>query len=158
MFEATQGEKESSSSKLWIGIFVVVAVCALGVLYYVMSKRPPKPPAPSPEAMAAATAKADPLKDLKVQRASMDKDRTGTTAAWLVEIENRSTEFTYSDIKYQTDYMGADNKAVLVNQGTIDATIAPGDVKHCEFNDALYPAGTAWFKFKITGAKASIAQ
>lgn len=116
-----------------------------------MSRSAAKGPA-SAAAPVAAKGNADPVHDLKVVRATMDKDRLGTTAIWLVEIQNKSTQFAYSDIKYETTYIGADNQAVLVNQGTISANIGPGDQKKSQITDALYPAGTAWYKFRITGA------
>jgi hypothetical protein len=98
---------------------------------------------------------ADPVHDLKIQRTTMSKDRTGTMAVWLVTIENKSAVYSYSNIKYETSYIGADNNAVLINQGTIPATIGPGEQKNSQINDALYPAGTAWYKLRITGATAS---
>jgi len=82
----------------------------------------------------------------------MNKDRTGTMAVWLVTIENKSTVYSYSAIKYETTYVGADNNAILINKGTIAATLAPGEQKNSEISDALYPAGTAWYKLRITGA------
>lgn len=85
----------------------------------------------------------------------MNKDRTGTTAVWLVSIENRSASYTYSNIQYETTYVGANNDAILINKGTIASSIGPGDQKDSEINDALYPSGTAWYKIRITGATAS---
>jgi len=98
---------------------------------------------------------ADPVRDLKIQRATMNKDRTGTMAVWLVTIENKSTVYSYSNIQYETTYVGGDNNAILINKGTIAATLAPGEQKNSEINDALYPAGTAWYKVRITGATPS---
>ena len=37
-----------------------------------------------------------------------------------------------------------------------NASIEPGGQRNPEINDALYPAGTAWYKIRITGAKASV--
>jgi len=56
MFEAGQDEKQDTSTKMWIGIFVIVAVAALGVLYYMMTKGTAKGPAPAAAAAAAAGA------------------------------------------------------------------------------------------------------
>jgi hypothetical protein len=153
MFEAARGEKQSNASRLLIVILVVVALGVGGAVMYLTSRSVSKEPTSSAApAGTAAKGNADPVHDLKVVRATMDKDRTGTTAIWLVEIQNKSNQFAYSDIKYETTYIGADNKALLVNQGTIPANIGPGDQKNSQITDALYPAGTSWYKFRITGA------
>jgi hypothetical protein len=152
MFEPPKEQQQESSKSLWIGVAVVVAVLAGGALYY-MSQHGEK--APAAKAPAVAAGPADPVHDLKIQRATMDKDRTGTVAVWLVSIENRSASYAYSNIQYETSYFGLDNKPILVNQGTIPITIGPGEELNREVRDALYPNGTAWFKFKITGAKAA---
>lgn len=157
MFEAAQEKKTPDSSRLWIGIFVVVALAGLGILYYFMSKGSAKTPLPaSTAASAPASASADPVKDLKIQRATMQKDALGATAVWLVTIENRSTAYTYSEIKYETDYMSADNKALAINQGMAQVSLGPGAQRNVEIRDAAYPSGTAWYKFKITAAKATV--
>lgn len=162
MFEGTQPESQSSSKKPWLIIFIVAALVLGGVLLYVMSKSNARVPlsaasnATNPTKPAVPAGNADPAHDLEVSGATMDKDRTGTTAVWLVTLENKSTAYTYSDIKYETSYMGADNNPVLVNQGTITVSLAPGEQKKSEFRDALYPAGTAWFKIRVTGATPSV--
>ena len=162
MFEGTQPESQSSSKSPWLILLIVAALVLGGAMLYVMSKsnarvplsaavnatNPAKPPVPA--------GKADPLHDLKVSGATMDKDRTGTTAVWLVTLENKSPSYTYRKIQYETSYMGADNNPILVNQGTFTVSLAPGEQKKSEFRDALYPAGTAWFKIRVTGATPSV--
>ena len=156
MFDATQEAKTSGASKgLWIVFAVVVVAIAVGG-YLFISKAKTSKPLPVVAAAAPPTGRADPLRDLKVQRATMSKDRTGTTAVWLVSIENRSASYTYSNIQYETTYVGANNDAILINQGTIQVTIEPGGQQNSEVNDALYPAGTAWYKIRITGATPSV--
>jgi hypothetical protein len=157
MFEAAQRESQSSSKGPWLVIFLAVALVAGGGLLYVMSKKDTvKSLTPAAAKVAAPTGNADPVHDLKIHGATMDKDRTGTTAVWLVTIENKSSAYTYSAIKYETSYIGADNNPVLVNQGTIATSIGPGEEKKSEFRDALYPAGTAWYKVRITGATPAV--
>lgn len=156
MFEVPHEIEETKSSKVWIGIFVVVAAVVLAVGYYALNKGAAKQKAAAAAAAQAAAAKADPVKDLKIQRATMQKDSMGTTAVWLVTLENQSETLIYSDITYQTDYIGADNSLILENKGTIQATIGPRAVNSSEIRDTAYPAGTAWFKFKVTGAKAKV--
>jgi hypothetical protein len=158
MFETPQETKPSASKGLWVGIAVVVIVVGLGAYFFITSKGNANKEATT-TAVAAAPAPpkgpADPIRDLKVQRVTMDKDRTGTTAVWLVTIENKSPSYSYSNIKYETTYVGANNNAILINKGTIAETIHPGEPKNSEINDALYPAGTVWFKFRVTGATPS---
>lgn len=155
MFEDSQEPKTSGASKgLWVGFAVVVAAIAFGG-YLFISKAKAHKPAPVVAASAQTSGPADPVRDLKVQHATMNKDRTGTTAMWLVSIENKSGSYTYSNIQYETTYVGANNDAILVNKGTIATSIEPGGQKNSEFSDALYPAGTAWYKIRITGATAS---
>ena len=152
MFEAVEEKKEAHSNRLWIGIALFAVLAVGGVLLYTMSGGTAKSTAPAAPAAATAKAEADPVRDLKIFKATMDKDRMGTTAVWSLVIENRSKVYSYSDIKYEASYIGADNRPLLVNQGTIAASIEPGDQKTSELRDALYPAGTSWYKFRITGA------
>ena len=157
MFEPSQEQQQAGRKRVQLTVVLVAGFLAVsGALFY-LSRRSGKPQAP-PAASAGAPVKgeADPVHDLKIQRATMDKDRTGTIAVWLVSIENRSTVYTYSAIRYETEYIGADNKPILVNQGTIPITIGTGQLLNREVRDALYPTGTAWYKFKITGAKSSV--
>jgi hypothetical protein len=154
MFEAAQEQKQSTFNRMLMTILVVVAVAAAGVVFYTMSKRGDKRAAPVTASAAApvAAGKADPVHDLKVLSARMEKDRTGTTAVWLVDIDNKSKAYTYSKIEYETTYVGPDNAALLVNKGTIPFNLAPGQEQNAQIRDVLYPAGTAWYKFRITGA------
>jgi hypothetical protein len=156
MFEAAQGQKQSSTSKMAVGIFVVVAAVAIGAVLYTMSKNSTPSSAPQTAAAAApAAGKADPEHDLKILSARMEKDRTGTTAVWLVDIDNKSKAYTYSVIQYETTYVGANNAALVVNKGTIPFKLAPGEERNAEIRDVLYPEGTAWYKFRIIGATPS---
>jgi hypothetical protein len=156
MFEDSQEPKPSAASKgLWVAFAVVVIAIAIGGYLFISKAKANKPTPVAAAASVQPTGPADPVRDLKIQRATMDKDRTGTTAVWLVSIENRSPSYTYSDIQYETTYVGANNNAILINKGTIKTSIEPGGQKSSQINDALYPAGTAWYKIRITGATAS---
>jgi hypothetical protein len=151
MFEAPQKGEPSVSKGLWIGIVVIVVVGAAGGYFFIESKGGA---ARQASAGPAATPKgdADPVRDLKIQRTTMDKDRNGTTSVWNVTIENKSAGYTYSNIKYETTYVGADGQVLMSNKGTLADTIAPGEQKNCQANDPLYPSGTARYMMKITGA------
>lgn len=158
MFEDTEEVEKSTAPKgMWVGIAVVaVALIAAAAFYFRSTRNQRAAASAQPSAAAQAQLKdADPVRDLKVQRATMNKDRTGTTAVWLVSIENKSASYTYSNIQYETTYVDGNNNSILVNKGTIATTIPPGEQKNSEINDALYPAGTAWYKIRVTGATPS---
>ncbi len=145
MFNESQEAKTSGASKgLWIIFAVVVLAIGLGGYLFISKAKSNKPSPVAATAAAQPVGNADPVHDLKVQRATMSKDRTGTTAVWLVSIENKSASYSYGNIN-----------SILINKGTIPVTIEPGGQKSSEINDALYPAGTNWFKIRITGATAS---
>jgi len=151
MFETPEEVKQNEPKGFWIGIIAVVVLVVVGALLYTKSRgHAQKPVAASTTAQVKG--EANPVHDLKIQRATMNKDRNGTMAVWLVTIENKSQVYSYSKIQYETTYVGADNSAILINKGAIPGTIDPGEQKNSEINDALYPAGTAWYKIRITGA------
>src|SRR6266849_9756922 len=91
MFEAAQEQKRSGSNRMLVTIFVVVAAVAVGAVLYTISKSSAKPAAPvnASAAAPAAAVKADPVHDLKILSTRMEKDNTGTTAVWLVDINNK---------------------------------------------------------------------
>jgi len=158
MFEAAQEQKQSKSNRMVVTVFFVVAAAAVGGVLYTMSKSGSKSTAPVSAAAAApaAAGKADAVHDLKILSARMEKDRSGTTAVWLVDINNKSKAYTYSGIQYETTYVGPDNAALLVNKGTIPFNLAPGEEQNAQIRDVLYPAGTAWYKFRIIGATPAV--
>ena len=141
MFETPEEVKQKEPKGFWIGIIVVVIIVMTGTMFY--SKY--KGAVPRTTTAAQSKGPADPVHDLKIQRATMNKDRSGT-------IENKSPAYSYGKIEYETNYVGADNSAILVNKGTLPVSIAPGEQHNSEINDALYPAGTSWYKIRIIGA------
>jgi hypothetical protein len=159
MFEATQeDEQQRSKAGLLIGVLVVIALVGFGVFAY-MDSRGSSKAASSTEvgsaAPAASVAGADPVKDLRVLNATMQKDYTGT-ANWSVDIRNESHNFTYSGITYQTSYVGANNNVLGSNKGTISKlSLGPGEEQSVQFGDAQFPDGTSWYKVVITGANAA---
>lgn len=155
MFEATQEPKQPSAGRMWVLTLVVVAVAGLATWFYATSKNTGKAPA-AVKAAAAPVGKADPVHDLKILNASMEKDPTGTVAVWVVQMDNKSKAYTYSSIEYETTYVGANNAALAVNKGTINVSLAPGDQQTARVRDILYPTGTSWYKFRITGAKSKV--
>ena len=158
MFEGAQEEKQSNTSRILMTTFAVIAAAAVAGVLYTTSKNNSKPSAPVTAAAAApaAAGKADPVHDLKILNARMEKDRSGTTAVWLVDIDNKSKTYSYSSIEYETTYVGANNAALLVNKGTIPFSLGPGEERNTQIRDVLYPEGTAWYKFRITNATPTV--
>jgi len=155
MFETPQEIKPSASKGLWVGIAVAVIVVGMGAYFFVASRSAKQAPAAA-STTAQPKGDADAVRDLKVQRSTMDKSQNGTATVWLVTIENKSQSYTYGDIQYETTYVGADDHALLINKGTIATTLAPGEQKNSQINDVLYPAGTVRYRFRITGASSSV--
>jgi hypothetical protein len=154
MFEVPVDKQETKTQYERIGISILVLVLIAGAVYYFTAKQSAKKqPAAAP---AVAAAPADPVHDLRVTRATMNKDPMGTTAVWLVTVQNKSAAYTYSNIRYETTYIGADDKPILVNQGNIPGSFEPGEERNSEIRDTLYPTGTAWYRFKILDAKSSL--
>ncbi|HEY3627659.1 MAG TPA: hypothetical protein VGL00_15315 [Terracidiphilus sp.] len=158
MFETAQAPKPSSFNRYLAIIVVVIAAAATGGLIFTMTRNGGKSAAPVTASAAAPSAagKADAVHDLKILSARMEKDRTGTTAVWLVDIDNKSKAYSYSSIQYETTYVGPDNAALLVNKGTIPFNLAPGEEQNAQIRDVLYPAGTSWYKFRIVSATPTV--
>ncbi|MGA3292717.1 MAG: hypothetical protein ABSE45_01905 [Candidatus Acidiferrales bacterium] len=164
MFEEIQEEEKQSSSRgIIIVIAIVVVLAIVGALVYMDSKGMFKssseskaPSTTSATALPAGAANAAAVKDLHILSTKMDKDYTGTTAVWLVDVKNESSSLTYSHIMYQTTYGGADNSVLGQNSGEIPSlSLGPGEEQSAQFKDAAYPSATAWFKVTITGAAAT---
>jgi hypothetical protein len=146
-------KQESKLKYERIGISILVLLLIAGAVFYFMPKQTPKQ---SASVAAAPTSPADPVHDLKIIRVTMNKDPMGTTAVWLVTLQNKSAAYTYSNIKYETSYIGPNDKPLLVNQGSISDSFGPGDEHNTQIRDTLYPNGTAWYKFKIVDAKSVV--
>jgi hypothetical protein len=157
MFEA-ETKDTSGGSGLLIGICIVVVLAVVGTLAYLN-----KGSAKGSEASASAAAtgspsaelKGNPVKDLHIVSATMDKDYTGNLAVWSVELKNESSVYTYSNIGYQTNYFGGDNSVLVQNKGNISLSLGPGDQQSTQFRDVLYPGNTAWYRFTVVGADTS---
>jgi hypothetical protein len=160
MFEAPEQQVPDSKLGIWIGV-AVVAIIAAGLFWYVSRK-----PSANASSSAVSTASmggaastsapgADPAKDLRVVSVTMQKDPSGTTAQWLVDIKNDSRVYTYSNIGYETTYLGASQNVLTVNHGTMNVTIQPGEDQSTQFNDVLYPDGTSIYRLKVTSANSS---
>ena len=157
MFETPETKGESSGLGMWVGILVVVALIIGGVVFF-MGKKGGASNASSPAASTAAPAQtsSDAVKDLRIVSKKLDKDYTGTTAMWSVELRNMSQVYTYSNIQYETTYIGGDGSGLADNHGAIpQLTLEPGESQTASFRDTLYPSGTVLYNIKITGATAT---
>jgi hypothetical protein len=157
MFETPDTKGESSGTGMWVGILVVLVVIACGVVFF-MTRKDATPGAASTSAAAAAPAEsnADAMKDLRIVSKKLDKDYTGTTAMWSVEVRNMSQVYSYSNIKYETTYLDANGGGLGDNKGLIPSlTLDPGESQSAQFRDTLYPSGTALYNIKIIGATAT---
>jgi hypothetical protein len=154
MFEVPVDKQEAKSKYSRLGISIVALLVLSGAMFNLFTKHSAKQqPAP---VVAAPSTPADPVRDLKIVRVTMNKDPMGTTAVWLVTLQNKSAAYTYSNIKYETSYIGPNDTPLAVNQGSMSDTFAPGDEHNSQVRDILYPNGTAWYKFKIVDAKSAV--
>ncbi len=160
MFEEQKQKEPRSKAGILVGVGIIVIV-GVALYFYVNSKgstganTTTATAASAGSASTAAVGSADPVKDLHIVSATMDKDYTGTTAQWLVDVRNISQVYTYSNISYETTYYGAGNSVLLVNKGKMNLTISPGDEQNTQFRDALYPQGVSLYKVVVTGATAT---
>jgi hypothetical protein len=155
MFETPETKGEQSGMGKWIGILVVVAIVIGGILLY-MGRKDAAPNAAPAAASAAAPAQttAAAAKDLRVVSRKMDKDDSGG-GMWTIELRNLSQVYSYSNIQYETSYVGADSTMLATNHGTIPSlTLDPGESQSAQFREAV-PTGTALYSVKITAATAT---
>jgi hypothetical protein len=159
MFDTPDTKGESSGLGKWVGILVILALIGGGVVFF-LGKKDAAPNAASSTASSAAAApspqtNADAVKDLRIVSQKLDKD-SSDAAMWSVELRNLSHVYTYSNIQYETTYIGRDGSGLGDNKGTIpQLSLDPGDSQTTQFRDTLYPSGTALFKIKILGATAT---
>jgi len=157
MFELEQEQRKSGTGWYWLGAVVIVALVIVGLVYYKSPKPASKGPTPAAASVTLpANSKADPVHDLKVLRTHLGKDPAGVTAVWSISLQNKSGAYTYSDIHYETKYIGANNVPILVNQGTLPVSLGPGEETTSEVRDALYPSDTVLYNFRITGAASTV--
>lgn len=155
MFEPPLNEEPKTNKGIWIGA-VIVVIIGVALLIYFNPKTSRGGPVPAQTAsMAPAEQSANPIHDLQVVSSEMQKDTSGTVAQWVVDIHNVSPVFTYTAISYQTTYNGANNGVLSQNNGVIPIQIGPNEEKTAQFSDVQYPAGTAWYQFRVVDAKSS---
>ncbi len=160
MFETSQQESGSGSSKIVGGAVAVVGVLMVGFYFLFMhGNEPAVTPGEGQAGMAASSATvedegpADPMRDLAIQRFSLDRDRTQTMAMWTIQLANRSRQHGYKDILYATKYYNSEETLIYQNSGTIAEQLDPGDQRTIsEINDGLFPVGTVRYTIELTDA------
>lgn len=160
MFEEQKKQGSGSKAGILIGVGIIVVVC-VALYFYVNAKGPSganttaATTASVGSASAAAAGPSDAAKDLRIIDPKMQKDYSGTTAQWLLDVKNDSQVYTYSNIGYQTTYYDGNNNVLASNKGQMNLTVSPGDEQNTQFRDILYPDGTAWYRVIVTGATAT---
>ena len=162
MFETSQQETNSSSNKIVGGSIVVVGVLVVAFYFLFMhGSEPAATPGEGEAGMAASSGPvvdegpADPMRDLAIQRFSLDRDRTQTMALWTIQLANRSRQHGYKDIQYATNYYNAEEAVIYQNEGIIAEQLNPGDQRTIsEINDGLYPVGAVRYTIELKGAEA----
>jgi hypothetical protein len=151
MFEPPQQKQSSSSNSLWIGL-VLALVAVAAIVYFVVAAKGPASPTANSALASAPIGKADPVRDLKIRRAAMDKDSSGTIAIWSIAMQNRSPSYSYSNIEYETSYLNAEGRVIATNKGTLSLTLGPDEERNTQVRDLTYPSGTATYKIRVTSA------
>lgn len=155
MFEPPQEKQPTNWTPVWIGLAIAVLAVA-AILVVMIGKKDAASTAATSAPEAGPVGKADAVRDLKIQRAVMDKDPSGTTAVWVISIENKSPSYAYSNIEYETSYMGADGKVLVSNSGRLPISVSPRDTKSAQLRDVTYPSGTARYRIRVTAAASEV--
>lgn len=153
MFEEPTGPKAGGINQLWIIFAVVFVVVVGGAGLYVL--RQPGGTTPS-TAAAPDLAAADASRDLKLSRATLGKDVTGTRALWSIRVQNNSP-YTYSNIRYEARYFGVNDNLLASSEGALPVSVGPHEERAFpELQDILYPEGTARYEFRLKEATPSV--
>ncbi len=161
MFETSQQESSSGSNKIVGGAIAILGVLMVAFYFlFMQGNEPAVTPGEGQASMAASSAPvdegpADPMRDLAIQRFSLDRDRTETMAMWTIQIANRSRQHGYKDVLYATKYYNSEDVLIYENTGTIAEQLDPGDQRTIsEINDGLFPVGTVRYTIELTDATA----
>jgi len=165
MFEEfeKEEEKEERESRMRLvrdSALVIAGLVALGALAYFIW-RPSAQPAPTAQSTAQSVplGPPDPAHDLEIVKAVMGKDVSGIRVMWSVKIRNKSTRYTYSNIKYEASFVGPDGRTLSGSADTIRDSVEPGGLKTIpQFVDGLYNSNASTYNFKLVGADAVVAE
>ncbi len=162
MFETSQAEP-SSNSKVIVAIVIALFVVGLGGAYYFVFRHADTPaaeaaPSTAPaDTPAADLADADPEADLAILSINLRPDTTETQALLDIRISNRSRQFAYSEIEYETSYVDTAGNLISQRTGVLLGALQPGDQQNLTgINDGLFPLGASSYSMEIRAAQASI--
>jgi hypothetical protein len=163
-FDAEErGQKEERNKLLRITAIIVCIVAIAGGIIYIATrghaKSSPPPAAPAAPAAQAHAGPPDPVHDLHIVNLAMGKDPSGLRVLWSVEVRNRSTVYTYSDIEYDAYFLSVDGKRLGEDKDTIKDSIGPGEEKKFPpILDGIYDSHYSTYQFLIVSAKSAVKQ
>jgi len=142
-----------------IGVFLV----ALGGSYFFYFNQPEESAAQAEPAVAPVAAEpadladANPVTDLAILSIDLRPDPTETQALLDIRISNRSRQFAYSEIEYETSYTDMAGNLTSQREGILPGMLNPGDQQNLTgINDGLFPLGASSYSMEIRGAKATL--
>ncbi|MGA8184006.1 MAG: hypothetical protein WB819_10240 [Terriglobia bacterium] len=149
-------EKESRNRLLRVSAIIVGVLVVIGAIAYVVWRPAPvastKVSVPTP---AANVGPPDATRDLKLVRLVMGKDPSGLRNMWSVTIHNESTVYTYSNFKYEVEFMGPDGRILYNTADTIPGSVGPGaDETLPDYLGGMYNANASTYHFHLVGAEA----
>jgi hypothetical protein len=113
--------------------------------------RRPRPSDPVPDADAYLTA--DPRSDLAAET-SWSARLANQVSCFRLSLTNRSRTAAYVDVRYVTEYVGADGRAIEKRDGVIKEIIQPGERRTWEaVTDRAVPRGAVGATLTIVGAE-----
>jgi hypothetical protein len=154
--EEEREEKESRRRLLRDCSLVIGALAIIGGLAYFIFRSSVKPPPSAPSQVQAALAgPPNATRDLEIVRAVMGKDVSGLRVMWSVKIRNKSSVYSYYNLKYEATFVGPDGRTLSVTADTIKDTVEPGALKTIpQFVDGLYNSNASTYNFRLVGAEA----
>jgi hypothetical protein len=154
--QEARDEKESRKRLLRVSAIIIGVLVVIGAIAYVIWRPAPvvstKVSVPTP---AAKVGPPDATRDLKVVRAVMGKDPSGLRVMWSVTIQNKSTAYTYSNFKYEVDFISPYGVVLSNSADTIPGSVGPGAQETLpDFMGGMYNANASTYHFHLVGAEA----
>ena len=151
--EEERGDKEERSKLLRMTAYILGAALVVGATVYIASRGHSKTSQPARSRAAARQTAPDPVNDLTLVRAIMGKDPSGIRVMWSVQLRNKSSVYTYSDIQYEARFIGPDGRMKAANRDKIKISLAPGEEERIPpFVDGIYDTSASTYQFVLLGA------
>ena len=71
----------------------------------------------------------NPVRDIAITRAEFRPELPGATPAWIIELRNNSSKFTYDQIQVEATYLDEAGSALETDKLVIRQKLPPGDEK-----------------------------